>query len=110
MVMVLTVLSTSMESVIERYLKTCGDAGNKSSSDNAESDRLTQFIEKLKSLQSNLIGDELERLSLRDLIRLEQQMHGSLGQIHAKKSQLFLEQLEDTKEKGFHKRLDQSHA
>eukprot|EP00250_Pteridium_aquilinum_P003814 c14094_g1_i2 orf=193-393(+) len=63
-------------------------------------DRLTQFNEKLKTLQSNLIGDDLERLSLRDLALLEQQIHEKLGRIRAKKGERFLECLEDLKHKG----------
>ncbi|KAI5083170.1 hypothetical protein GOP47_0002913 [Adiantum capillus-veneris] len=98
----------SMQSVMERYMKSCdpsespknNSAGCSNLGDgNGDADRVTQFTEKLKSLQSILIGDDLERLSSRDLIRLEQQIHDSLGRIRAKKEELFLEQLQEIKEK-----------
>ncbi|KAH7423364.1 hypothetical protein KP509_12G051300 [Ceratopteris richardii] len=50
-------------------------------------------------LQSNVIGDDLERLSLRDLIHLEQQVHESLGRIRAKKDELILDQIDDFNQK-----------
>nr|AAC24319.1 MADS-box protein [Ceratopteris richardii] len=92
----------SMETVLGRYVKASRDpeAGdNGSSTDNVEADRLTVFTEKLKMLQSNVIGDDLERLSLRDLIHLEQQVHESLGHIRAKKDELILEQIDEFKQK-----------
>ncbi|KAH7423385.1 hypothetical protein KP509_12G052800 [Ceratopteris richardii] len=91
-----------METVLGRYVKASRDpeAGdNGSSTDNVEADRLTVFTEKLKMLQSNVIGDDLERLSLRDLIHLEQQVHESLGHIRAKKDELILEQIDEFKQK-----------
>lgn len=94
--------SPSMHSVLERYVKARGDAespDNNSSTENVETDRLTQFTEKLKALQSNVIGDDLERLSLRDLVHLEQQIHESLGRIRAKKEERIVDQLEEFKQK-----------
>ncbi|KAH7286240.1 hypothetical protein KP509_33G065500 [Ceratopteris richardii] len=91
-----------MKSVLERYYKAQGDAesaDNVSSAENIEIDRITLFTEKLKALQRNVIGDDLERLSLRDLIHLEQQIHESLGRIRAKKEEMILDQLEDFKKK-----------
>ncbi|KAI5080428.1 hypothetical protein GOP47_0003611 [Adiantum capillus-veneris] len=96
----------SMQSVMERYMKSCAhsespenNSAGCSTHGDGDADRVTQFTEKLKSLQSNLIGDNLELLSSRDLIRLEQQIHDSLGRIRAKKEELFLEQLQEIKEK-----------
>ncbi|KAI5080432.1 hypothetical protein GOP47_0003615 [Adiantum capillus-veneris] len=94
--------NTSMQTVLERYVKANRDADspdNNSSTDNVEADRLAQFTENLKSLQSTVIGNDLERLSLRDLIHLEQQIHESLGRIRAKKEELIVDQLEDFKQK-----------
>ncbi|MCO5566603.1 hypothetical protein L7F22_020280, partial [Adiantum nelumboides] len=91
-----------MQTVLERYTKTTRDPGlpdNNSSPGIAETDRLAQFTENLKTLQSNVIGDDLERLSLRDLIHLEQQMYESLGHIRAKKEELIVDELEDFKQK-----------
>ena len=34
------------------------------------------------------MGDDLERLSLRDVVRLEQQLRDNLGRVHAKKVRL----------------------
>eukprot|EP00250_Pteridium_aquilinum_P021014 c25011_g1_i6 orf=2-481(+) len=64
-------------------------------SDNANTDRVTLFT---NTLQSCLIGYNLQSLSLRDLILLEQQVHGILRRVGAKKDELILEQLEDIKE------------
>nr|ADC55529.1 MADS-box protein [Dryopteris fragrans] len=92
--------SPSMQRILKRYADS--NRGAKSSddhSDNVHADQLTEFFKKLKTLQSNLIGDDLECLSLRDLIRLEQQMHERFQRIRAKKEELLLEQLEDIKEK-----------
>ncbi|KAI5080421.1 hypothetical protein GOP47_0003604, partial [Adiantum capillus-veneris] len=95
----------SMQSVMERYMKSCGHSESAqnyagcSTHGDGDADRVTQFTEKLKILQSILIGDDLERLSSRDLIRLEQQMHDCLGRIRAKKDELILEQLQEIKEK-----------
>ncbi|KAI5080425.1 hypothetical protein GOP47_0003608, partial [Adiantum capillus-veneris] len=96
----------SMQSVMERYMKSCGhsespenNSAGCSTHGDGDADRVTQFTEKLKSLQSILIGDDLEQLSSRDLIRLEQQIHDSLGRVRAKKEELFLEQLQEIKEK-----------
>ena len=36
-------------------------------------------------LNRSLVGEDLERLSLRDVVRLEQQLRDNLGRIHAKK-------------------------
>lgn len=95
--------SSNMGSVLERYSKICGNSkalsDNNGLSDNSGTGRLSQFIEKLQSLQSNLFGDGLERLSLRDIIRLERTINDHLGFIRAKKEQRFLEQMEDIKEK-----------
>ncbi|KAI5068230.1 hypothetical protein GOP47_0017122 [Adiantum capillus-veneris] len=95
-----------MQSVMERYMRSCGHSespenNNAGCSTHGDGyvDRVTQFTEKLRSLQSSLIGDNLERLSSRDLIGLEQQFHDSLGCIRAKKEKLFLEQLQEIKEK-----------
>ncbi|KAH7387530.1 hypothetical protein KP509_16G027500 [Ceratopteris richardii] len=92
--------SPSMPSVLKRYLKAQTDAksaDNGSSIKNLEVDRLTPLIQKLKALQSNIGGDDLEGLSLRDLIYLEQQIHRRLGRIRAKKEEMILDKLEDLK-------------
>ncbi|KAH7290000.1 hypothetical protein KP509_30G027800 [Ceratopteris richardii] len=92
----------SMETVLKRYMKANGDpkAGdNGSSTDNVEADHLTVFTEKLKLLQSVVIGDDLERLSVRDIIYLEQQFHENLGRIRAKKDELMLERNNDLMQK-----------
>ena len=39
----------------------------------------------IKILNRSLVGEDLERLSLRDVVRLEQQLRDNLGRIHAKK-------------------------
>ncbi|MCO5573045.1 hypothetical protein L7F22_026810 [Adiantum nelumboides] len=96
-----------MQSVVERYMRSCSPSespdnvinNNASSSEQGSTDRVTQFTDKMKSLQSTFIGDDFERLSSRDLIRLEQQIHDSLGRIRAKKEELFLEQLQEIKDK-----------
>eukprot|EP00250_Pteridium_aquilinum_P019507 c24458_g2_i1 orf=20-721(-) len=90
--------SPSMQIVIDRYLKSAVDSGDNIPSDNVETG-LTQFTEKFKTLQRNFIGNDLEHLSLKDLSLLEQQIHGSLGSIRAKKAELLLEQLETITEK-----------
>eukprot|EP00250_Pteridium_aquilinum_P019546 c24472_g7_i4 orf=111-629(+) len=91
--------SSSGQSDIELYLQSLGNSDNYTSSANAETDRATRFTDKLETLQSKQIGDDLESLSLRDLIVLEQQMHGFLEHIRAKKAELLLEELEYIKEK-----------
>eukprot|EP00250_Pteridium_aquilinum_P021016 c25011_g1_i8 orf=190-675(+) len=69
-------------------------------SDNANTDRVTLCTRTLQSSLSllDLILDDLEGLSLMDLILLEQQVHGILRRVGAKKDELILEQLEDIKE------------
>eukprot|EP00250_Pteridium_aquilinum_P019543 c24472_g7_i1 orf=111-632(+) len=90
--------SSSGQSDIELYLQSLGNSDNYTSSANAETDRATRFTDKLETLQSKQIGDDLESLSLRDLILLEQQLYGWLQCIRAKKAELILEQLEGLKE------------
>lgn len=58
------------------------------------------------------MADDLQRLSLKDLLHLEQEIHQAVGRIRAKKDELFLEELEELKEKRAHSgddSLDQSH-
>ncbi|KAI5061162.1 hypothetical protein GOP47_0023667 [Adiantum capillus-veneris] len=91
----------SMQNILERYRKTCGHSKFPDINNMPDhiTDRVTRFTEELKHLHSTLIGDNLERLSSRDLVRLEQQIHDSLGHIRAKKEELLLEQLGEIKEK-----------
>lgn len=95
--------SPSMHSVLERYVKYREDSESLDNNDRsditAETDRLTQYTEKWKTLQRNLIGDDLERLSLKDLMHLEQQIYENLARVRAKKGELLLERLEEIKEK-----------
>ncbi|KAI5080423.1 hypothetical protein GOP47_0003606 [Adiantum capillus-veneris] len=87
-----------MQNVLERYKKACNHSDNNNMQHVGSSDRVTLFMDEVKNLQSTLIGDNLERLSSRDLIRLEQQIHESLGHIRAKKEELFYVQLQEIKD------------
>lgn len=89
----------SVEHILERYTKNPKPRNDNNSSSSAEINRLSQFTEKLKELQSNLVGDDLEHMSVRDLTHLEQQIFGSLAHVRKKKEELVCEQLEDIKQK-----------
>lgn len=91
-----------MQSVLERYEKCRGnlESPDNNNSDITDTGSFTLHTEKLKILLRNLYGDDLDRLCLKDLAHLEQQLHESLGCVRAKKGELFLEQLEEMKEKA----------
>eukprot|EP00250_Pteridium_aquilinum_P019542 c24472_g6_i4 orf=243-971(+) len=89
--------SSSMQSVLERYVKSHKESEGNSSSDDAKIDWMTKYTEKFKSIQSNIINDNLESLSLRDLILLEKQIDENLGRIQAKKAERIVKQIEDLK-------------
>lgn len=99
--------SRSMQAILDRYVTSQGDSGSSDlllncpddGAQGHQSDKLVQYTEKVKSLQRNLMGDDLERLSLKDLIQLEQLIHQGLGRIRAKKDEKFIEHLEQIKEK-----------
>eukprot|EP00250_Pteridium_aquilinum_P013786 c21573_g2_i1 orf=401-1135(+) len=90
----------SMPSVLERYMKCRDDLGDFESNESSyEGDRLTTYSKILETLQRNAIGDDLKRLSLQDLIKLEEQVHESLVEIRSRKDELLIELLEDVKGK-----------
>lgn len=95
--------SSSMETILDKYVKYQEDSKSPDvltdCPDDAAADRLNNYTEKLKILHRNMMGDDLETLSLKDLIRLEQQIHDGLGRVRAKKVDLLIEELDTIEEK-----------
>lgn len=92
-----------MQSILERYLKCCDDVETPSlllnSPNEHEANRLMKCTENLTLLERNMMGDDLEGLSLKELMHLEQRIHQAIGSIHAKQGELLVQQLEELKEK-----------
>lgn len=95
--------SPSMQGILEKYMS-CQDDSKvpdwmSNCSDDHDCNKLIQHIERLQHLQRNMIGDDLETLSLKDLTNLEQLLDQGIGRIRAKKVELLFEQLEDLNDK-----------
>lgn len=92
-----------MQNILERYTACQGESESpdvlNSTSNEPESDRLTKYTEKLKLQQRNLMGEDLDRLSLKDLVHLEHQIDQSIGRIRARQGQLLIDNLEQLNKK-----------
>ncbi|KAH7423375.1 hypothetical protein KP509_12G052200 [Ceratopteris richardii] len=92
--------SPSMDSILKRYMDSqkylgISEEGNSSPRLlNGDKDWVTPFRNKLKKLRGDLVELDLEGLSGRNLISLEQELNYNLGRIRAKKDQLFLREIE----------------
>ncbi|CAL1375494.1 unnamed protein product [Linum trigynum] len=91
--------SSSISKTIERYEKKQKDSepGSKGFEDNTQNDdsfSMGKKIEQLEVSKRKLMGECLETCSIDELRKLECQLERSLSRIRAKKTQLFLDQIE----------------
>lgn len=95
--------SSSMHNILEKYIKSREDVEfpNKlltyPNEDGVEG--LTKYADRLQLLERNMMGEDLETLSVQDLVHLEQQIDQSIGRIHAKQLEVLVDQLEELQEK-----------
>nr|QKX44757.1 SEPALLATA-like MADS-box protein 2 [Paphiopedilum henryanum] len=97
--------SSSMMKTLERYQK-CSYSASESVTPSKETQNSYQEylnlklrVEHLQRSQRNLLGEDLEQLTTKELQELEHQLEMSLRQIRSTKTQLMLDQLCDLKRK-----------
>lgn len=87
----------NMRSILDRYSQHNGVVGcaeNSNLLDKGYGNALTRFLENVEILQRNYIGEDLGRLSLQELIKLEHQFCDNLRLIRLKKGERLNQQLE----------------
>lgn len=94
--------SSSMAKILERY-RTCSNSGRNTARFTQDSNmEFTQLKEKVETLQRcsrHLLGEDLDRLTIRELQQLEQQLDGGLHQVISKKNQIMFDMIEDLQRK-----------
>ncbi|KAK7347367.1 hypothetical protein VNO80_21897 [Phaseolus coccineus] len=90
----------SVERILERYERHSyaerqNGAGDQAPNENwvIEQERLKDRVEVLQRRQRNFMGEELDSLNLRELQRLEQQLHSALKHIRSRKNQTMHESI-----------------
>ncbi|XP_022867128.1 MADS-box transcription factor 23-like isoform X2 [Olea europaea var. sylvestris] len=97
--------STSMKSVIERYKKATEEQQQLSSSTSEvkfwqrEAAVLSQQLQNLQENQRQLMGQDLSKLSIKDLQNLENQLETSLRGVRMRKDQVLISEIEELSQK-----------
>ncbi|KAL3536901.1 hypothetical protein ACH5RR_000267 [Cinchona calisaya] len=98
--------SSSMQGIIDRYHTHTKDvqANNPPIEQNMqhlkhETDSMVKKIELLETSKKKLLGEGLGSCTIKELQQLERQLERSVGCIRARKMQVFLEQIDQLKEK-----------
>lgn len=93
--------SGSMRDILERYSK-CPDGsqtGVNSDFLGREVVKLRQELERLQHSQRHMLGEDLQVLTVPDLLQLEQQLDMGASRVRARKNQLLLEEIEELRRK-----------
>ncbi|KAG0587573.1 hypothetical protein KC19_2G173900 [Ceratodon purpureus] len=93
--------SGSMRDILERYSK-CPDGvqtGGNSDFMGREVVKLRQQVERLQHSQRHMLGEDLQVLTVPDLLQLEQQLDMGASRVRARKNQLLLEEIEELRSK-----------
>lgn len=97
---------TSMERILERYERYLLSEGGVieeypelEGSINYDHIKLRSRIEALQKSQRNLMGEQLDSLTLREVQQLEQQIDSALRKIRSRKNHLFLNSIEELRKK-----------
>nr|AAG09136.2 MADS-domain protein PPM1 [Physcomitrium patens] len=94
--------SGSMRDIIERYKKSPNGAMKSGASTDflgREVLKLQEQVERLKSSQRRMLGEDLSALKVPDLLQLEQQLDLGASRVRARKNQLILEEIEGLQKK-----------
>lgn len=93
--------SGSMRDIIDRYKKSPEGAKTGTSSDymGREVVKLQEQLERLRSSQRHMLGEDLSLLKVHELVQLEQQIDLGVSRVRARKNQLILEELEGLRRK-----------
>ncbi|KAG0581458.1 hypothetical protein KC19_4G253500 [Ceratodon purpureus] len=93
--------SGSIRDIIDRYKK-CPDGvktGSNSDYMGREVVKLQEHLERLRSSQRHMLGEDLSLLKVNDLVQLEQQLDLGASRIRARKNQLILEEIDGLRRK-----------
>ncbi|XP_039070276.1 MADS-box protein SOC1-like isoform X2 [Hibiscus syriacus] len=96
--------SSSMQATVERYMRHARDNNRTKPTDpnlqmESEAATLVKKIEDLEISRRKLLGEGLGSCTLQELQQIEQQLEKSVSIIRAKKTQVFIQQIEQLKEK-----------
>ncbi|XP_024394528.1 agamous-like MADS-box protein AGL11 isoform X1 [Physcomitrium patens] len=93
--------SGSMRDILERYSKCPDGVQTDGNSDfmGREVVKLRQQLERLQHSQRHMLGEDLQVLTVPDLLQLEQQLDMGVSRVRARKNQLLLEEVEELRRK-----------
>ncbi|XP_024373432.1 agamous-like MADS-box protein AGL11 isoform X2 [Physcomitrium patens] len=93
--------SGSMRDILERYSK-CPDGVQTTGNVDfmgREVVKLRQQLERMQHSQRQMLGEDLQVLTVSDLLQLEQQLDVGASRVRARKNQLLLEEIEQLRQK-----------